>query len=43
MWGGDTQEMSRLWPRATIHTFEPVPDLFQNLTVNTADRGSVRR
>lgn len=41
--GGDTQEMSRLWPRATIHAFEPVPDLFQKLTANTADRGSVRR
>ena len=41
--GGDTQEMSRLWPRATVHAFEPVPDLFQKLTANTADRGSVRR
>ena len=41
--GGDTQEMSRLWPRATIHAFEPVPDLFRQLTANTAGLGNVHR
>ena len=41
--GGDTQEMSRLWPRAAIHAFEPVPDLFRQLTANTAGLGNVRR
>jgi 2-O-methyltransferase len=33
--GTDTLEMAKLWQNATIHAFEPVPDLFQFLSKNT--------
>jgi 2-O-methyltransferase len=33
--GTDTLEMAKLWQDATIHAFEPVPDLFQFLSKNT--------
>jgi 2-O-methyltransferase len=33
--GTDTIEMAKLWQNATIHAFEPVPDLFQILAKNT--------
>ena len=41
--GSDTIAMSRLWPRGTIHAFEPVPALFQKLTANTAGLPNVHR
>jgi hypothetical protein len=28
--GVDTVQMSKRWPRGTIHAFEPIPDLFRN-------------
>jgi len=40
--GSDTVEMSRIWPKGTIHAFEPVPDLFGKLIENTSDLKNVR-
>ena len=34
--GNDTQKMANLWPKGTIHTFEPVPEIFVQLKKNTA-------
>ena len=39
--GGDTREMSALWPKAYIHAFEPVPPLFERLTAATRDLRNV--
>jgi len=33
--GRDTVEMSKLWPKGTIHAFEPLPDLFAKLKAAT--------
>ncbi len=33
--GKDTLEMARLWPKGTIHAFEPVPHLYQTLIRKT--------
>jgi 2-O-methyltransferase len=33
--GGDTIEMSRLWPQGTIYAFEPIPNIFKILASNT--------
>ena len=33
--GLETVEMKRLWPNSTIHTFEPVPMLFEKVKQNT--------
>jgi FkbM family methyltransferase len=30
--GSDTKEMSQLWPKGHIYTFEPIPSLFLQLT-----------
>ncbi len=40
--GGDSLEMSILWPKATIYAFEPVPKLFQQLVLNTRIRGNIQ-
>jgi len=34
--GDDTVEMARLWPAGSIHAFEPVPHLFEELTKRMA-------
>lgn len=34
--GWDTIEISRLWPHAMIHCFEPVPELYDLLVKNTS-------
>jgi FkbM family methyltransferase len=39
--GVDTVQMSKRWPRGTIHAFEPIPDLFSQLQSNTAKRKNV--
>jgi len=34
-YGRDTVYMKKKWPRAIVHAFEPVPDLYNRLVVNT--------
>lgn len=34
--GSDTIRMAQQWPNASIHAFEPVPELFKKLQQNTA-------
>lgn len=41
--GGDTLQLSSFWPTATIHAFEPVPEIFAMLTSNTQQRNNVCR
>jgi len=41
--GEDTAEMAKRWPHATIHAFEPVPELFAILTKNTKQYPNVHR
>ncbi len=41
--GEDTVEMAKRWPDATIHAFEPVPELFDILTKNTKRFSNVHR
>jgi len=33
--GRETLRMAKLWPNSIIHTFEPVPELFEKLKENT--------
>jgi len=33
--GRETIRMAKLWPQGTIHTFEPVPELYKQLKENT--------
>lgn len=33
--GNDTTQMARAWPNSTIYSFEPIPELFAQLTENT--------
>ncbi len=40
--GRETLRMATLWPQGTIHTFEPVPELFEKLKQNTAHLPHVR-
>jgi FkbM family methyltransferase len=39
--GGDTQRLSSFWPQATIHAFEPVPDIFALLKTNVSSLHNV--
>ncbi len=39
--GIDTLEMADTWPRGSIHAFEPVPDLYNQLKFNTEKRKNV--
>lgn len=41
--GIDTADMAKRWPDATIHAFEPVPELFAKLTKNTKQYPNVKR
>ena len=40
--GDDTVEMSRLWRKASIHAFEPVPHVYERLVENTRRLPGVR-
>lgn len=40
--GDGTLFMSEWWPQATIHAFEPVPELFAQLNSSVAGKGQVR-
>ncbi len=39
--GRDTLKMSTLWPQSTIHAFEPVPKLFEQLKKNVTDNPNI--
>ncbi|MCL5126318.1 MAG: FkbM family methyltransferase [Deltaproteobacteria bacterium] len=39
--GLDTIEISHQWPKATIHAFEPMPEIFEKLKNNTANLSNV--
>lgn len=41
--GKDTQKMAQHWPSATIHAFEPVPEIFSELTQNTVHFTNIHR
>ncbi len=41
--GNDTKRLAAFWPDANIHTFEPVPELFQKMTQNTKNLPNVYR
>jgi FkbM family methyltransferase len=40
--GQDSVEMARLWPKSTIHAFEPVPAVFAKLKRNTRKYANIR-
>lgn len=39
--GVDTVQMSNLWPKGTIHAFEPIPELFSQLQRNTSQQDNI--
>ena len=39
--GSDSVELSRIFPHAQIHSFEPVPHLYQKLKWNTRKRPNI--
>lgn len=41
--GSDTKKLAALWPNATIHAFEPVPEIFHMLEQKTADIPQINR
>jgi 2-O-methyltransferase len=41
--GTDTRKMCAQWPHGTIHAFEPIPEVFALLEVNTKDIPNVVR
>ncbi len=41
-YGHDTIRMTTTWPGATIHTFEPVPEIYQKLVVKTKTYRSIK-
>jgi len=41
--GKDTLRMAAFWPESTIHAFEPVPKIFDELTRNTCSTSTIRR
>ena len=41
--GKDTVEFAEHWPRATIHAFEPIPELFAEVERRTSHFSGVRR
>lgn len=41
--GRDTLKLSQQWPDGTIHAFEPVPEIFELLTKNTAAISTINR
>lgn len=41
--GRDTQRLSAFWPQATIHAFEPVPEIFDELCKNTQSNPQIHQ
>jgi len=41
--GRDTKKMIAQWPQAMIHSFEPLPEIYERLEKNTAHLPQVRR
>lgn len=41
--GNDTKQLSKKWPHGVIHTFEPVPAIFNLLERNTITFPNIRR
>ena len=41
--GSDTLAISRQWPTATIHAFEPVPEIYDHLCANTQHNTHIHR
>ncbi|MCX5921901.1 MAG: FkbM family methyltransferase [Candidatus Dependentiae bacterium] len=41
--GKETLHMSTLWPKGTMHAFEPVPEIFEKLAANTVHMPNVIR
>lgn len=41
--GGDSLEMARIFPAATIHAFEPVPEVYMLLEKYTSDIQNIKR
>lgn len=41
--GSDTKKLAAFWPHATIHTFEPVPEIFALLETNTSQIPTIKR
>lgn len=41
--GSDTKKLAAFWPEATIHTFEPVPEIFTLLEENTRQIPTIHR
>jgi FkbM family methyltransferase len=41
--GRDTQKLATFWPKGTVHAFEPVPEIFDQLTMNTQHLSNVCR
>lgn len=41
--GTDTKKLHQCWPWASIHAFEPVPDIFAILEQNTSSISAIRR
>ncbi len=41
--GSDTKKLAAFWPNATIHAFEPVPEIFALLEQNTASYPHIHR
>lgn len=39
--GSDTVELAKMWPKGTIHAFEPVPEIFKKLVKNTCNCNNV--
>jgi len=40
--GNDTIIMSKFWPKGTIHCFEPVPDLYDQLVIKAASAHNIK-
>lgn len=41
--GTDTKKLGAFWPQGRVHSFEPVPDIFELLTKNTEHLSNVIR
>src|SRR5438045_3440309 len=39
--GRETIRLARIWPNGVIHSFEPVPELFEKLEANTTHLANV--
>src|SRR5205085_6361198 len=39
--GADTKKMALMWPKGTVHAFEPVPEIYERLQNNTKNLSNV--